>query len=131
MTTTPIKSSRKLAKYNPAKAKPKAYSPTGDIGRMVNDAFTLKLEIDRLEAQYKSITRKLQAHCEANNISRLDVGDIQVQHKLRHKWEYSVGTQNEMLRVQQLQKVEQTAGIAVDNPTLYVAVALSKKGLAE
>ena len=122
-------SARPKSKVSAPIFQPKGYSPTGEIGRQVNDAFRLKLEIDRLEAQYKAITKKLQAHCERHNLSRLDVGDIQVQHKLRHKWAYSVGTQNEMLRVQQMQKVEQTAGIATDSPTHYVAIALSRKGI--
>ena len=129
MTTTPRLSKSAARKYAPEAAKPKAYAPTGDIGRMANEAFSLKLEIDRLQAEYKALTSKLQAHCEKHNLSRIDVGDLQVQHKLRHNWTYSVGTQNEMLRVQQLQKVEQTAGIASDKPTLYVAVALSRKAL--
>ena len=110
-------------------ATPKGYSPTGKIGKIANEAFKLKLEIDRLEAIYKDKMATLRDHCESLNISRIDVGDIQVQYKLRHKWEYSLGTQNEMLRIQQLQKVEQTAGIAIDNPTKYVALSLSRKGI--
>lgn len=108
---------------------PKAYAPTGAIGKKVLAAFSLKLEIDRLTAQFKNIKNDLKNHCQKNNLSRLDVGDVQAQFKTRNNWTYSVGLQNEMLRIEQLQRLEQTSGVAQNNPTYSVAVALSKKAL--
>jgi hypothetical protein len=110
-----------------APPQPKAFSPTGEIGTRVAQAFALKLEIDRLKALLDGHTAFLKAHCIKNNISRLDVGDFQVQRKERKNWEYSLPLQNEMLRIQQQQKLEQSDGRAINTPTIYVALAVSRK----
>jgi hypothetical protein len=110
-----------------APAQPKSYSPTGEIGTRVAQAFALKLEIDRLKAQLDGHTAFLKAHCIKNNVSRIDVGDFQVQRKERANWEYSLPLQNEMLKVQQQQKLEQSDGSAINTPTIYVALAVSRK----
>jgi hypothetical protein len=110
-----------------APAQPKSYSPTGEIGTRVAQAFQLKLEIDRLKALLDGHTAFLKAHCIKNNVSRIDVGTFQVQRKERANWEYSLPLQNEMLKVQQQQKLEQSDGRAVNTPTVYVALAVSRK----
>ena len=110
-----------------APAAPKSYSPTGEIGTRVTQAFQLKLEIDRLKAQLDRHTAFLKAHCIKNNVSRIDVGDFQVQRKERANWVYSLPLQNEMLRIQQQQKLEQSDGRAINTPTIYVALAVSRK----
>ena len=112
-----------------APAAPKSYSPTGEIGDRVKKAFALKLEIDRLKAQLDGHTAFLKAHCIKNNVSRIDVGDFQVQRKERANWEYSLLLQNEMLKVQQQQKLEHSDGRAVNTPTVYVALAVSRKAV--
>ena len=110
-----------------APAAPKSYSPTGEIGTRVAQAFQLKLEIDRLKALLDRHTAFLKAHAIKNNISRIDVGDYQVQRKERKNWEYSLHLQNEMLRIQQQQALEQSDGRAINTPTIYVALAVSRK----
>jgi len=110
-----------------APPQPKAYSPTGEIGRRVAEAFQLKLEKDRIEALLKGHTAFLKAHCVKHNVSRIDVGDFQVQRKERKNWEYSLPLQNEMLRIQQQQALEQSDGRAINTPTIYVALAVSRK----
>jgi hypothetical protein len=110
-----------------APAAPKSYSPTGEIGTRVAQAFQLKLEIDRLKALLDGHAAFLKAHCVKNNVSRIDVGDFQVQRKERANWEYSLSLQNEMLKVQQQQKLEQSDGRAINTPTIYVALAVSRK----
>ena len=93
----------------------------------MTQAFQLKLEIDRLKAQLDRHTAFLKAHCIKNNVSRIDVGDFQVQRKERANWVYSLPLQNEMLRIQQQQKLEQSDGRAINTPTIYVALAVSRK----
>jgi hypothetical protein len=110
-----------------APAAPKAYSPNGEIGTRVAQAFQLKLEIDRLKALLDGHTAFLKAHAIKNNISRIDVGYFQVQRKERANWEYSLPLQNEMLKIQQQQKLEQSDGRAINTPTIYVALAVSRK----
>jgi hypothetical protein len=110
-----------------APAAPKSYSPTGEIGTRVAQAFQLKMEIDRLKALLDGHTAFLKAHCIKNNVSRIDVGDFQVQRKERANWEYSVQLQNKMLQVQQQQKLEQSDGRATNTPTVFVALAVSRK----
>jgi len=118
---------RSTSTIRKAPAVPKSYSPTGDVGTRVARAFALKLEIDRLKADLDGHTAFLKAHCIKNNVSRIDVGDFQVQRKERKNWEYSLPLQNEMLRIQQRQALEQQDGRAVNTPTVYVALAVSRK----
>lgn len=109
---------------------PKAYSPTGEIGTRVAKAFQLKLEIDRLKAQLDGHVAFFKAHTTKHNVSRIDVGDFQIQRKERKNWSYSLPLQNEMLRIQQQQALEQQDGRAVNTPTVYVALAVSRKAAA-
>jgi hypothetical protein len=110
---------------------PKTYSPTGEIGGRVANAFAIKLEMDRLKAQLDGHVAALKAHAVKNNISRIDVGEFQVQIKSRNKWEYSVALQAKMLKIEQEQKLEQLNKKARNTPTIYAALAVSSKAASQ
>lgn len=112
---------------NPTGFTPRTYKPQGQLGKRVAEAMRIKLEIDRLQAELDAHKKVILDFVNTKGISRVDVGDFQVQRKVRHNWTYSVKTQNEMLKLSQLQRFEQASGTAADNPTVYVAFSLNRK----
>lgn len=128
VTTSKPSPRRKAPKDDP---QPRAYSPDGEIGRRVAEAFAIKHEIDRLKALLEPKKAFLKAHCEKHNLSRIDVGPMQVQYKSRSNWTYSPALKNEMLRIQNLQEQEKMDKIAKNKPTMFVSLDLSAKAAQE
>lgn len=126
-TVSPRIKTDKTRRDTQAALQPKSYSPTGEVGKIVQEAFTLKMEIDRLKAKLDGHTALLKAHAVKHNLSRIDVGDFQVQRRERASWEYSAELQAKMLKIQQKQQAEQRDGTATNTPTVYVALAISRK----
>lgn len=106
----------------PAK-RSRTYSPTGALGRRLQDAQALQIQIQDLEAKLLEHRQFFLAHMEKNKLTRLDLGRFVVTRKTRHNWTYTPETEREQLRLRQTQKWEQSTGVAVDNPTIYLAMS--------
>lgn len=113
-TTTPVRRQR-------------TYVPTGEVGRRLNAAGDLIHRIQELEAELSAHRDWLLKHLQARNLDNITQGDITVTRKVRHKWTYSSQTEREALALRTTQKWEQLQGIAVDSPTVYIAITTPKK----
>lgn len=78
-------------------------------------------QIKLLEAQLSPIREELLKELQTRNGRNLLFGQIAVDRKFRAKWTYSVKLQNEMLRIKNLQQVEQRTGAAHNNPLEHTA----------
>lgn len=114
-----------------ADPQPRAYAPDTVLGKRVVSAFALKLEIDRLKALLAPHMAYFTAHCKRHNISRIDVGRMQVQYKNRANWTYSAKTTKAALKLAQQQKLEQERKVAKNKPTYFTALSLSAKAAQE
>lgn len=104
----------------------RAYVPTGKVGHHLREAQRLVAEIQRLEAELSPHREFLLNHLEANNLHKVQCGDFIAQRKVRHNWTYSAQTQREMLALRTTQRWEQSAGLALDTPTVYVSLLTEK-----
>jgi hypothetical protein len=93
------------------------------LGRRLQDAQALQIQIQDLEAKLLEHRQFFLAHMEKNKLTRLDLGRFVVTRKTRHNWTYTPETEREQLRLRQTQKWEQSTGVAVDNPTIYLAMS--------
>jgi mRNA-degrading endonuclease RelE of RelBE toxin-antitoxin system len=100
----------------------RTYKPTGNWGRKIQQAADLQARIQLLEAQLKELRSEFLVHMQHSNLDRLQIGDFRVTRKVRNSWEYSPETSREMLKVQQMQRWEQSQGLAKNNPTVYIAL---------
>lgn len=116
MTITAIKPQRKA----------KAYVPTGAVGKHLAAAAALVTQIKELEEQLAPHREFLLAHLQARDLSMVSQGHIQAHRRMRHKWSYSPECERDALALHTRQKWEQSQGIAVDNPTVYVAITTEK-----
>lgn len=92
-----------------------------ELERRLAEARILQYEIQRLTAQLDTTRAWLLHHMQSNGLDRLELGDFRAVRKTRHNWSYSAGTERDMLALRTAQKWEQVQGIALDNPTVYVA----------
>jgi hypothetical protein len=102
------------------------YKPTGDIGRRLQEAYQLQADIAALEDKLKVHRDFILMHMEEKSLDKIQLNDIIVYRRIRHKWSYSIATRNEMLKLQTTQEYEQAEGIATDTPRVYIA--LTHKG---
>ena len=107
---------------------PKSYAITGAVGRLAQQAWTIKQRISELEEQLSPLKDRLALHFVKTRITVINAGPAQIQYKKRNNWTYSVKLQNLMLKVQQMQKMEQENGTATNDPTYSVAIATAKTG---
>lgn len=100
----------------------RAYSPTGDLGRTMQRAAALQQRIALLDAELRILRERLLSHVESQGLDAIESGDVHAIRKVRHSWTYSAQTEREMIALREAQKWEQSQGIAVDNPTVYVSL---------
>lgn len=110
----------------PRLRKRRTYVPTGEVGTALAKAAELVAQIKDLEEELKPHREFLLAHLQSRDLTMVTQGHIQAQRKVRHSWTYSPSTEREALALRQLQKWEQSQGIAQDNPTVYVAITFAK-----
>lgn len=99
----------------------RSYSPAGTIGTKLAKAQRLVEEIQRLEAQLSPLRASLLTHMQAQDLDRIELGNLRVTRKTRHNWSYSAHVDGLALQLRQLQLDEQVLGVASDRPTTYVA----------
>lgn len=104
----------------------RTYVPSGDIGRKLNEARALQLQIQQLTAEYDALRAQLRDHCLRNKLTEVQLGRITALLKERARWTYSPETEREMSALQVTQKWEQQRGIATNDPTLYISLSESK-----
>lgn len=100
----------------------RTYAPTGSWGRKLQRAADIQARMQLLEAQLKELRTEFLEHMQAHGLDRLQVGDFRATRKVRHAWTYTPETAREILKVQQVQRWEQSQGLAVDRPTVYVSL---------
>jgi hypothetical protein len=101
----------------------RTYASNGAWGRKLQQAADIQSRIQLLESQLKELRQEFLAHMEAQNLDRIEIGDFRATRKVRHNWDYTPETVREMLKVQQVQKWEQSQGLAADKPLQYVALS--------
>ena len=100
----------------------RTYAPTGPMGKLLQRAADLQGRIQLLEAELKEHRTEILDHMQDKGLDRLEVGDFRATRKTRNSWEYTPETDREMLRLAQMQKWEQSQGLATNNPTIHVAL---------
>lgn len=101
----------------------RSYASNGIWGRKLQKAADIQARMQLLEAQLKELRSEFLAHMSATGLDRLEIGDFRATRKVRHCWTYTPETEREMLKVQQVQRWEQSQGTAQDKPTAYVALS--------
>lgn len=99
----------------------RSYSPTGLIGRRLDEAQALHLEMQRLKAKLDVHRAWILLHMQDRKIDKITHGDLVIDRKIRHDWTYSPATEREMNKIRVTQKYEQAEGIAKDDPAYYVS----------
>jgi hypothetical protein len=105
--------------------KVRKYSINGSWGKRIQHAADIQSRIQLLEAQLKELRSEFLEHMIVQGLDRLEVGDFRVTRKVRHNWEYSPELSREMFKVQQSQRWEQSKGLALDKPSVYIALSTS------
>ena len=106
----------------------RTYVPTGDVGRHLAAAQRLQAQIAELQAELDTHRDWCLAHLQARDLARIEDGSgFMALLKTRHKYTYSEATEREALALRAAQKWEQSMGIAVDSPTIYVQFSSSPK----
>lgn len=105
--------------------KRRTYVPTGEVGTVLAKASEILSQIKTLEEELEPHRKFLLAHLQSRDLTMVTQGHIQAHRKVRHKWTYSPATEREALALRNLQQMEQREGIAIDNPTVYVAITFA------
>ena len=103
--------------------KRRTYSVTGVVGRKLQRAQDLTLQIAKLKEELEPLRDEILQHLIGKDLAFIEAGDFKAIRKIRHKWEYSAATQREMLKLSNDQKWEQQQGIAIDTPTTYLQLS--------
>lgn len=101
----------------------RSYTPTGDIGKRLSEAFALQAEIQRLQAKLDIHRDFFLAHMESKKLDKIELGSFIISRRTRHNWSYSPTTHNDMLQLQTTQAWEQRQGIATDRPRHYISMS--------
>lgn len=109
----------------PVSRRSRAYTPTGKVGKLLNQARSLQLEIKRLEEELAPIRAAILAHMSSRGLTNLEVPGFSAVLKTRHHWTYSPSTQDAAHALRTTQQWEQRRGIATDEPTVYIALSTS------
>lgn len=135
-TSAPKKTSSKSAKpaAPQARTKPAAPEPInrGELPELIVRRGTrhadlikrgaaLVDQIKLLEEQLDPIREELLKTVQDRNGRALILGNIAVDRKFRARWKYSPRLTNEMLRIKNMQHIEQRTGVARNTPTEHVA----------
>ena len=110
MTTTAIRKRR-------------TYAVTGVVGRKLQRAQELTLQIAKLKEELEPLREEILQHLITKDLAFIEAGDFSAIRKLRHKWQYSDATEREMMKLRNDQKWEQQQGIATDTPTTYLQLS--------
>ena len=103
--------------------KRRTYAVTGVVGRKLQRAQELTLQIAKLKEELDPLRDEILQHLITKDLAFAEAGDFKAIRKVRHKWEYSAATQREMLKLSNDQKWEQQQGIATDTPTTYLQLS--------
>lgn len=103
----------------------RAYVPTGKVGKLLNQAKALQLEIKRLEEELAPLRAQILTHMSSRGLTNLEIPGFSAVLKTRHHWTYSPSTQDAAQALRNTQQWEQRRGIAVDSPTVYIALSTS------
>ena len=110
MTTTAIRKRR-------------TYAVTGVVGRKLQRAQELTLQIAKLKEELEPLRDDILQHLISRDLAFIEAGSFTAIRKVRHKWEYTASTEREMLALRNLQKWEQQQGTATDTPTTYLQLS--------
>ena len=110
MTTTAIRKRR-------------TYAVTGVVGKKLQRAQELTLQIARLKEELEPLRDDILQHLIDRDLAFIEAGSFSAIRKVRHKWEYSASTEREMMKLRNDQKWEVQQGIAIDTPTTYLQLS--------
>jgi hypothetical protein len=105
----------------------RTYSPVGRLGRVAQRAAALRLQIDELNKQLEPLREELLQAMVTRKLTTMQSGDVTITVRSRNKWQYSIETEREQLKLTQTQRWEQEKGVARNTPTPYVAITMEKK----
>ena len=100
--------------------KRRTYVPTGSIGKKLQRAQELTLQIACLKEELDPLRDEILKHLITKDLAFIESGDFTAIRKERAKWEYSAKTEREMMKLRNDQKWEQQQGIATNDPTVYL-----------
>jgi hypothetical protein len=109
----------------PISRRTRAYVPTGNVGKLLTRARNLQLEIKRLEEELQPLRAKILSHMASRGLTNLEIPGFSAVLKTRHHWTYSPSTQDAAHALRTTQQWEQRRGIAVDSPTVYIALSIT------
>jgi hypothetical protein len=101
----------------------RTYTASGVVGRHLQAAQALQLQIQTLSAELDGHRSWLLAHMNQHNLDQLELEQFSALRKTRHNWTYSPETERDALALRTTQKWEQSQGLATDNPTVYIALS--------
>ena len=103
--------------------KRRTYAVTGVVGKKLQRAQELTLQIAKLKEELDPLRDDILQHLIDRDLAFIESGSFTAIRKVRHKWEYSASTEREMLALRNLQKWEQQQGTATDTPTTYLQLS--------
>lgn len=93
-----------------------------ELTQRLQAAADIKRQVDALEIKLQEQREWFLKHLQRNGDSAVSLGDFTVSMRSRAKWEYSQRLHNELLQLQNEQKLEQRNGTALNTPTEYVSM---------
>lgn len=109
----------------PVSRRTRAYSPAGKIGKLLNNARALQLQIKQLEEELAPIRAEILVHMQSRGLTNLEVPGFSAVLKVRNHWTYSPSTQDAACALRNTQQWEQRRGIATNDSTVYIALSTS------
>ena len=107
--------------------KVRSYLPSGQMGRRLTEIAKLQFEIQRLENILNVHRAKVLDHMILNKLDKIEFQDITIALRQRHKYDYSVLVNNQMIELKNNQRIEIESGIAKDNPTFFINISSKAK----
>ena len=107
--------------------KRRTYVSTGAIGKKLQRAQELTIQIAKLKEELEPIRDQILDHLQSKKLAHIESGDFTALRKERAKWTYSAKTEREMLKLRNDQKWEQQEGIATNEPTVYLQLQGKRK----
>jgi hypothetical protein len=100
----------------------RTYAPSGEVGRHLAAAQRLQAQIAELQKELDAHRDWCLTHLQSRELTRVEDGSgFMALLKVRHRWTYSEATERDALALRTAQKWEQSQGIAIDDPTIYVS----------
>lgn len=117
MTVTAIQSAPSARKRRkPTKAQ------IAELDRRLAAASRIQAQIQQLETQLLEHRQWLLQHLLDTEKASVNLGNFFAYRRTRHNWTYTAEVQRDMLALRNAQQWEQRQGLAVDQPTPYVAL---------